>query len=61
MKSKDFFEKGYAIPQYGVNAHRWVHFDKEIVLPHGAVEISRINDIPCALWTDVLEAAKEKA
>lgn len=59
--TKQFFDNGYAIPLYGVHTHLWVHFDKEMVLPHGAVEISRINDIPCALWTDVLEAAKEKA
>jgi len=59
--TKEFFDKGYAIPLYGVHTHLWVHFDKEIVLPHGAVEITKINDIPCALWTDVLEAAKEKA
>jgi hypothetical protein len=59
--TKQFFENGYAIPLYGTHTHLWVHFDKEVVLPHGALEITTINDVPCALWTDILEAAKEKA
>jgi len=59
--TKAFFDKGYALPLYGVHTHMWVYADKTIVLPHGAVEMKYTEGIPCALWTDVLEAEKEKA
>ena len=53
MKTSDLFKMGYAIPLYGIDTHTWRHFDQEIKLPHGALEIITKNGIPCALWENV--------
>ena len=57
---KRLFEKGYAIPLYGLYTHNWRHFDEEVVLPHGSVSITQVDGIPCALWIDVQNAAGKK-
>jgi hypothetical protein len=56
---KGLYEKGYAIPLTGNHSHLWVHYDKEIILPLDALEIVKIDNVSCALWTDVQNAEKK--
>lgn len=55
---KDLYDKGYAIPLTGNHTHLWVHYDEEIILPLGALEMVNIDNVSCALWTDVQNAKK---
>ena len=52
------YAAGYAIPLYGPRTHTWRHYDREITLPHGAVQVTDRDGVPCALWADVQKAVK---
>jgi len=49
---------GYALPLYGIYTHTWRFSDKEIALPHHAVETETIDGLVCAPWEKVTAAAK---
>lgn len=53
------YERGYALPMYGMKTHTWRHFTEEITLPHGAVPIEMFDGIPWGKWVNVIEKAKE--
>ncbi len=52
------YAAGYAIPLYGLRTYTWRHYDREITLPHSAVQVTERDGVPCALWADVQKAVK---
>lgn len=57
MTPAELYNAGYALPMYGLYTHTWQHHEKQITLPHGAVDLEHIDGWPCAKWETVMAIA----